>query len=262
MKRVRINCTCIRQACSTVIAALLLLTLQPLVVLAGEISMDLASNTINISTFYNGTAVKASGVVPAAADVIVEVSGPKKNVALKVKGKVAGFLWMNKTDVELENTPAVYMVYTPADLTTELEGLGVGYQALVNDITMEPDTADKSFVFTEYVKLMEKSGVYKVKQGAVQYGPVQNGVKPWSVTLAIPPKMSAGDYHVRAMSVQRGAVTATTGKKLHIQLTGLPKIIAKLAFEHSLFFGIMAVLIAVATGLIIGMIFKGGGGAH
>jgi uncharacterized protein (TIGR02186 family) len=229
---------------------------------AEEMNLKLASDTINITTFYNGTTLTASGTVPADADVLVEVSGPKKNVALKVKGKVGGFLWMNKTDVELENTPAVYMVYTPEKLQTGLDKLGVGYQALVDNIAIEPESADKGFVFAEYVKLMEKAGVYGVNKGAITYGPADKGMKTYSLTLVIPPKMNAGDYMVRALACRQGTVIGRANQALQIRLTGLPKFIARLAFDHSLLFGIMAVVIAVAAGLIIGMLFKGGGGAH
>jgi hypothetical protein len=154
------------------------------------------------------------------------------------------------------------MVYTPAGLTTDLEKLGAGYQALVDDIAIEPETADKAFVFAEYVKLMEKAGVYAINNDAINYTPADNGRKVYALSMNIPPKMNAGDYTVRALAVRQGKVIDQAEQKLHVQLTGLPKFIARLAFGHSLLFGIMAVVIAVAAGLIIGMLFKGGGGAH
>ena len=241
-------------------------------------TLRLARSILQITTFYNGTTLKASGTLPADADVLLHVIGAKKDVALKVKGKVAGLLWMNKTDVELENTPAVYMVYTPEKvgkdlLLAQLEGdagalardvamLGIGYKALVKDIDIKPESADKKFVFGEYVKLMEKAGVYGVYNGAVEYGPIKDGRKSFAVTLNIPPKMNAGKYLVEAISVKDGKPVGRASEEITIELSGLPKIIASLSYEHSLLFGIMAVAIAVATGLLIGVLFKGGGGAH
>ncbi|HHB77253.1 MAG TPA: hypothetical protein ENK84_12070 [Desulfobulbus sp.] len=244
----------------------------------GGLTLRLARTTLQITTFYNGTTLKASGTLPADADVLLHVIGAKKNVALKVKGKVAGLLWMNKTDVELENAPAVYMVYTPERvgkdlLLSQLEGdakalvkdvamLGIGYKALVKDIAIKPESADKKFVFGEYVKLMEKAGVYAVYNGAVEYGPIKEGKKSFTVTLTIPPKMNAGKYLIEAITIKDGKPVDRTSEEITIKLSGLPKIIASLAYEHSLLFGIMAVAIAVATGLLIGVLFKGGGGAH
>jgi len=242
------------------------------------IQLKLARPIIKISTFYNGTTLKATGTIPADADVLVQVIGLRKDVHLKVKGKVAGLLWMNKTDVELKNTPAVYMIYTPdkvepdlllpelgvgsETLVKDIKLLHVGYKNLVKDITINPSSANKVFIFSEYVKLMEKDGVYAVNNGDVIYGEVKNGQKKFSVTLSIPPKMSAGEYEVKALAIRDAKTIGQVRESLRVELSGLPKFIASLSYDHSLLFGIMAVVIAIATGLIIGVLFKGGGGAH
>lgn len=226
--------------------------------------MELAATNIKISTFYNGTTLEVTGSLPDDADVILQVSGAKEDVHLKEKGKVAGFLWMNKTDVSLENIPAVYMAYTPAGPTEKFISpeLGVGYKALLKNIAISPESEDKAFIFGEYVKLMEKSGVYAINEGTVTYGDPNNGVKGFTATLTIPSKMSAGDYTVEAVAIRNGAVFTRTPEKLTLELSGLPEIISSMAFGSPLLFGFMAVFIAIATGLIIGVIFRGGGGAH
>jgi len=226
--------------------------------------MELASSTLNISTFYNGTTLEVTGSVPEDMDVALQVSGPKKEVHLKEKGKVAGFLWMNKTDVSLENTPAVYMVYTPPGAIDKFlsSELGLGYKALSKDITINPESEDKAFIFAEYVKLMEHSGVYAIHEGAVSYGESNGNMKGFSVTLDIPSKMSPGNYQIKALAIKDGAIIDETQENLSMELTGLPAYIAKMAFGQPLLFGIIAVVIAIATGLIIGTIFKGGKGSH
>jgi uncharacterized protein (TIGR02186 family) len=228
------------------------------------IRLKLAVPTIKISTFYNGTTLDVTGTVHKDADVVLLVSGPKQDVHLKVKGKVAGILWMNKTDVSLENTPALYMVYTPAGTGDNLlrPELGIGYKALTSGIAIRPESADREFVFGEYVKLMEKSGVYAVFQDAIKYGETNADQTSFTATLTIPSKMNAGGYQVEAVAIQDGKVLGRTSKDLSLELAGLPKTIAELAFGSPLLFGIMAVVIAIATGLIIGVLFKGGGGAH
>ena len=40
--------------------------------------IQLAATTIKISTFYNGTTLEVSGRVPEDKDVVLTVSGPKK----------------------------------------------------------------------------------------------------------------------------------------------------------------------------------------
>ncbi len=246
-------------------AAILLFPALPVQAADAPVQLKLATDTIEISTFYNGTTLEVTGNVPADADVILQVSGPKHDVHLKEKGKVAGFLWMNKTDVSLENTPAVYMLYTPAGSAEKFINpeFAVGYKALLQDITIEPATEDKMFIFDEYVKLMEKSGVYAINDAAIHYGDTGNDSKSYKATLNIPSKMSAGDYTVEAIAVRNGAVLSRKTENLNLELSGFPKIISNLAYGRPLLFGFMAVFIALGTGLIIGVIFRGsGGGAH
>ncbi len=231
---------------------------------ARALELNLAADTIDITTFYNGTTLEVKGVAPADTDVVLEVSGAKKDVHLKEKGKVLGFLWMNKVDVSLENAPANYMVYTPDKPVDTLvnPATGIGYQALVNDIDITPPTEDKAFVFGEYVKLMEKAGVYAIYPGTVTYGPAKGKTRTFSATLVIPPKMSAGTYQVRGFALRDGVVAERAQQELSVRLQGFPAMIYSLAYDHSLLFGIMAVVIAIAAGLGIGALFKGGGGAH
>ena len=255
-----------KQSVWTAFVVMAMFALLPLTVQAadGNVHLEIGSDTIEISTFYNGTTLYVHGEVPVDADVVLEVSGPRHDVHLKEKGKVAGFLWMNKTDVSLENTPAVYMVFVPSNAGANFLSpeLGIGYKALLADIEISPKSEDKDFIFGEYVKLMEDSGVYSVKNDAITYGKVANGLKNFSATLTIPSKMGTGAYTVTAASVENGAVTGTMSKDLKVELKGFPAFISNLAFGHPLLFGILAVVIAIGAGLLVGTLFKGGGGAH
>jgi hypothetical protein len=74
--------------------------------------------------------------------------------------------------------------------------------------------------------------------------------------------MKAGAYSVEAIAVKSGVAISRVKEDLTLELTGLPATISSLAYGSPLLFGFMAVFIAIATGLLIGMIFRGGGGAH
>ncbi len=246
------------------VSTLALLISATTVLAADQVQMELSTRVIRIPAFYNGTSLEASGTVPADADVVVRVMGPRENVHLKEKGKVFGLLWMNKTDVTLGNTPAVYMLYVPEDRGDKLlsPGLGLGYQALEQEVTLEPASEDKSFVLGEYVKLMEKYGVYNDHAGRVKYIDTPGGERHFSTTLTIPPKMKPGQYQVQCYVVREGKVSGQSGKTLTIELSGMPALIANMAYNHALMYGIIAVCIAIAAGLLMGMLFRGKGGAH
>ena len=47
---------------------------------------------------------------------------------------------------------------------------------------------------------------------------------------------------------------------LAVQMIGFPALLMSLAYEHALLYGILAVVIAIFTGFVMGYLFKGGGG--
>jgi hypothetical protein len=62
--------------------------------------------------------------------------------------------------------------------------------------------------------------------------------------------------------VQNGTIVASYDHSLTVALESFPKILSMLAFDHGAIYGILATLIAVVAGLITGVLFKGGKGAH
>jgi hypothetical protein len=57
-------------------------------------------------------------------------------------------------------------------------------------------------------------------------------------------------------------VAARTTTELQVKQVGLPAFISKLAFERGALYGLLATIIAIAAGLLMGVIFKGEKGAH
>ncbi|MBW2022615.1 MAG: TIGR02186 family protein, partial [Deltaproteobacteria bacterium] len=59
-----------------------------------------------------------------------------------------------------------------------------------------------------------------------------------------------------------GKVIASAKEILKAEEKGLPNLVASLAFQHSTTYGVLATVIAIIAGLIMGIIFKGGKGGH
>jgi hypothetical protein len=74
--------------------------------------------------------------------------------------------------------------------------------------------------------------------------------------------LKPGGYVVEAAAVKGGVVVAQSSSQVVAQLTGFPAWLNHLAFGRSLLYGIMATVIAIVSGLVIGLIFQGKGGAH
>ncbi len=232
--------------------------------LAADISIKLEPTVIHISTFYNGSSVKLSGTIPAKAEAFIRLSGLDREIHLKKKGKVAGILWMNTGDVVFKDVPDTYMLLTSSGLKDEIDSpkSTLGFAALERQITIEPADNNKNFLFKEFVKLQRKNHVYLTDDNAVQYSTAANGMRTFAAVATIPPKMKPGTYTIEVFALENGTVIGTATKTLTLEETGFPKQLANLAFNHSLLYGIMAVLVALVAGLITGVLFKGKGGVH
>jgi uncharacterized protein (TIGR02186 family) len=247
---------------SLVLAALISL---PQTVLAAVVSLDIAPTTVEITTFYNGSTVEVKGEIAADAEVLLLVSGSGEELHVKKKGKVGGLFWMNTGDLTFENVPRVYMIYTGKKLADKLENesIGLGFNALEGIVEIKPESEENSFYFKEFVRLKESQGLFSKSGEAVTYGATSNGVRSYQATLVIPPQMKQDSYTVAAYAVKDNQVLASSTVDLKLKQVGFPAQLSSLAFDHSLLYGIMAVIIAILAGLIISAIFKSkGGGAH
>jgi hypothetical protein len=57
-------------------------------------------------------------------------------------------------------------------------------------------------------------------------------------------------------------VIAQTSRSMEVKLDGFPAMLSVLAFQHGAVFGILATLVAVVAGLVMGFVFGGGKGGH
>lgn len=229
---------------------------------AEDMSLSIAPSEISISAFYNGSSIKATGTVPAGADVIVRITGAGEEVHLKKKGKVGGLLWMNTGKITFKNIPAVFMIYTTPELAKTVNTINLGYLSVKEQVKMEPEEEAKEALFKEFAKLKEEEGVYVIDSESLQYKENTDGSRHFEINITVPPKMKPGQYSVEAYAVAGGNVTNKANTALIITMIGFPAWIAGLAFGHALLHGIMAVIVALVAGLAMGLLFRGGGGAH
>jgi len=86
--------------------------------------------------------------------------------------------------------------------------------------------------------------------------------KPFAATVSMPPRVPPGEYVVEVFALNHGNIVARTTDHLKVDEVGLPALLSALAFEHGGLYGVLASLIAIAAGLLTGLLFKGSKGAH
>ena len=222
-------------------------------------NFKVAPDYIDINVFFKGAQVFVSAEIPECDGVIIELEGKIQDIKLNKKGKEA-FLWLNVAQITVKYAPSVYIIAASDKLDVicspeELEKELIGYGALKNKIIFRSDKPLTGHEFDEFIKLKEHSGSYNI-DGRVKITPSTNNRRKVSTTLNIPSFIHAGNYELFLYCFKNGNLISKASSDFKIEEVGLTLLTKKLAFGNPAIYGISAIIIALAAGFIIGLIFS------
>ena len=228
---------------------------------ASDVEVTVAQPAIDMNLFYNGASIPVTGTVPEGSRVVVRFIGKFGDMTMKQKGRAMGLLWMNMNTLHFSNMPAVALIGASAPLgKLGPAGEKLGLAGVLESIAIEPASSDRNMLLPELLKLKKSEGLYREEEGAVELSVPQNGRQAFRVQLKVPSRLFPGDYSVEVFAVKDGAVAAKGAVPIAARLTGVPALIANLAFNHGAWYGVLASVIAILAGLIVGRIFQSKGG--
>ncbi|MFZ5452487.1 MAG: TIGR02186 family protein [Thermodesulfobacteriota bacterium] len=222
--------------------------------------LRLSPNQVDVGTFFDGAEVKIQGVIPAGTTAVVEVVGSEASEHLLRKGRRGG-LWMSVGAIQVDHAPSLYMLLSNAPKIPELTGSATpwGYAALAKRVkfsgSLQPNEEDK--FFQEFMGLKQGEKLYRILPDALKTATPQKGQVAFQGVLPLPAKVPPGQYQVRLAVVSQGRLLAQQDAVLYVKLVGFPAMLSTLARQQGLLYGIMAVIIAIVTGFIMGFLFKG-----
>jgi uncharacterized protein (TIGR02186 family) len=232
-----------------------------------EIATVTTKGEVDIGLMYSGDFIHFVGGVPdPSADVIVKLTSTE-NVPLSVnrKGKVA-IVWMNVKQYTVTGLPLLYKIHStkPIDqiLSKELAAeLGIGYEVLKDQMKLElvrgeAEEDDRDTVFDGALKLKQEANLYNIDEQRIEI----TGGKLFKHYFRFPSAASEGVYKAESYIFMHGKLVGKGVDEITIQKTGIEAAFTDLAFNRPVLYGIMAVLVALAMGLLVGFIFKKGGG--
>ena len=230
---------------------------------ADTITLNVTPATIVMGAQYNGVDLTVTGEVPADSDLLVRMVGTPSDLHLREKGKVFGLLWMNVGKVTLTNVPSVCLTNS----TRPLPQLGKGVvpyslATLTKAIGVEQEGGDQSIdIPHELLLLKAKEGLYREVSEGISLGPVNNKMQRYTAHLKVPPSLKPGEYKVEVIALRNEAVVGSADTVISAILSGFPKWLSELAYKQSVLYGVMATVIAIVSGLLIGLVFQSKG-AH
>ena len=227
-------------------------------------SLIVTPETISVDSFFSGSELTIAGDIKATDDVIIEIVGQNGNQDFELKGRV-GLFWMTTGKIELKDIPNLYLVLMPdgKDWLQKADTLGLGMEQIRRQMSTSGTSKPPENIFSMFKKLKKSEELYDEIPGAVTYSPGKDGMKHFVGKCAIPSSVNLGTYAIKATEVTEGG---SKGPELQGQLVvqeiGFVKFVNRLASDQRITYGVSAVVIALMAGILMGVIFRQGGGSH
>ena len=223
--------------------------------MTAEISTDL----VQINTGFDGVNLLLFGTTNGTNNIIIVIKGPLETNIIRKKTRVAS-IWVNTEKVIIENVPTFYAIASTRPLnqiTTQsiLKKYGIGANNFLTNILKQAN-AKTMDISDEYknalVRLKNKLGLYidnpiKIKLIEEQL---------FRANIKFPANVSTGNYTAQIYYFKNGLLLDVINKPILVEKIGLGADVFRLAHSHSALYGIIAILIAVASGWIAAAIFR------
>lgn len=238
------------------IALLIAITIYSSSAKATPIVSGISNNEIEIDSGFTGAKILLFGAKEDAGNIVVSVTGPKKNFSIVKKEKFFGGIWYNGKMVEVQNANSYYSLFStfigqeiPKDLLTILE---IGKDNIKINIQDESISAEdrKNFKY-EFINQLEKKGLYSI--GAEKLDFLNETL--FKVSLNFPKNITSGIYSVDIYLIDDGSLISFQSIPIYVSQVGGGAKIIKFAHDQSFLYGILAILLAVISGWFANYIF-------
>lgn len=223
--------------------------------MTAEISTDL----VQINTGFDGVNLLLFGTANGTNNIIIVIKGPLETNIIRKKTRVAS-IWVNTEKVIIENVPTFYAIASTRPLnqiTTQsiLKKYGIGANNFLTNILKQAN-AKTMDISDEYknalVRLKNKLGLYidnpiKIKLIEEQL---------FRANIKFPANVGTGKYTAQIYYFKDGLLLDVINKPILVEKIGIGADVFRLAHSHSALYGIIAILIAVASGWIAAAIFR------
>jgi uncharacterized protein (TIGR02186 family) len=215
-----------------------------------DFNITLAEAQVSITTGFSGSTISVFGVRPKDKDIALSVLGPSRTMVVRKKASLFG-MWLNRSSIKFREVP-VYYDYAVSNPEPELS---------------TPDVLKDYQLGLDYLPLRfsgkhDKGKVERFRAALVQNKQVQGHfpLEPRAFTFLtpsffradfyVPSNVPTGDYFVKAMLFEDGAVIKTRTTELKVAQVGTSAAIHDFAYGSGFFYGMGSILFAVLIGAL------------
>lgn len=230
--------------------------------LASSVSRTEVAITSNFSgetlTFFGNVEPDTGAtnrVVEGPYHIIIVVTGPLQNRVARKKSNVFG-LWVNTKQVVFESFPAYYQVLSDAriaDITDQVTLTALGIDPVRQARTAARSGWWDSIVYgEELVRLMTEEGLF----GVNEQGVVFRSNTLYSAQINLESSAPPGPYLAHTYLFKDGRIVAEKAERFTVRKMGFERFLGLAAVQQPLLYGIAAVILALFTGWLGGVVFR------
>jgi uncharacterized protein (TIGR02186 family) len=209
-------------------------------------------------TFFGNIEPEAGAAQPFVEGpyhIIVVITGPLQNRVARRKDNVFG-IWINTEQVPFEGFPSYFHIL--AD--TRLEAITDPVTLASLNILPEQQARQAAranwwdaVVFGyELVRLMEEKGHYGVNEQGVLF----RSDTFYSAQIALQSDVPPGPYLAHTYLFKNGVLVADRAERFTVRKIGFERFLGLAAVQQPLLYGIAAVVLALFTGWLGGVVFR------
>ena len=233
------------------------------------VEADVSTRSLEVTTGFTGHEIIVFGAIDNSQapqdyagfyDVVVVVDGTSFPVVARKKSDVAG-VWINTSAITFASVPSYYAIASTKPIEEiagppVLERHAIGFQ----HIKMTPSPGSRG-TFKDYELAAFRAAVVRLKKEQDLYVIEPNGVtftgrSLFRSTIALPANVPVGPLVARTYLFLNGEVISAHIARVTLQRAGIERVVHNFAFIYPMSYGLIAVLIAVISGLLASAYFR------
>lgn len=231
-----------------------------------SVQIGLSNETVEISSSFDGTDIIIFGSIEngepllltrKAYHVVVVLTGPNEEVVVRRKERQFG-VWLNGKAQSYLDVPSSYSLATTRKISLiadaeEIKILQIGLDNLNVVNTSDNTNAETDSEFREALnRIKSNKSLYYENVGGVEF------LTPtlFKAKLAVPANVPIGAHIARAFLFKDGKYVNSTSASMTVKKIGFEQFTYDLAHQNGLLYGIIAVIIAIATGWLASVVFR------
>lgn len=224
------------------------------------IEADVSTRRVAVTSGFTGTEIVVFGAIvnakaggSPAYDVIVVVDGTDAPLVTRKKSRIAG-IWINTDVVQFERLPSYYTITSTRPISAiapravmQNESIGFDHIPMVPaGGKVSKDEAEVDQFRKAVIRLKKKQKLFVEEAGGVSF----IGRNLFRSSVKIPANVPVGPLKVNVYLFRDGKLLAKHQSDVSLRREGLERFLHSFAFDYPFYYGLIAVLIAVASGLL------------